>query len=387
MNRRKLMSFILLVMMVSGLSLSGCGGKQAGGGFSMPPTPVEVAAVSVQDVEDRFQAVGTIEAVEAVTVVSEIDGTVQDLPFQEGSAIHRGELIARLDDAQLGAEVARAAALLEQKRISYERIKVIVEQAAGAPQDLDDAAAAQKVAEADLALARARFAKTRITAPFDGIVGARKVSVGAFVRAGQPIADLARIQEIRVNFSAPERFLSRLSRGAAVAVSTTAFPGYQLQGEIIVIEPILDPLTRSARIVARLNNPEEKFRPGMSADVSAVLSRRAGALTIPSEAVFANGNQNFVFVVRSDSTVARVPLELGLRLPTAVEVVGGLQAGMKVVRSGHQKLFEGAKVLPITSQAAQTPNGETPGEGNPGGGNPRGGKSNGGGEKTGESAQ
>ena len=113
--------------------------------------------------------------------------------------------------------------------------------------DLDDAAAALKVAEANLALARARYAKTQIVAPFDGIIGARKVSIGTFLRAGQGIADLANIDAIRVNFSAPERFLSRLSQGAEVAVSTTAFPGHELKGKIIVIEPVLDPATRSAR--------------------------------------------------------------------------------------------------------------------------------------------
>ena len=148
-------------------------------------------------------------------------------------------------------------------------------------------------------------------APFDGIIGARQVSIGTFCRAGQPIADLANIDAIRVNFSAPERFLSRLSRGAEVAVSTTAFPGHELKGKIIVIEPVLDPATRSARIVAEVGNPGRKFRPGMSANISAVLGERPNAITIPNEAIFGSGNQSFVFVVKADSTVARVALTLG----------------------------------------------------------------------------
>lgn len=161
-------------------------------------------------------------------------------------------MIAQLDDSQLAAEVARYEALLAQSRVSYNRIKEIVDQNAGAPQDLDDAAAALQVAEANLALAKARFDKTRIVAPFSGIVGARRVSVGTFLRAGQVIADLARIDEIRVTFSAPERYLSQLSRGASVDVSTTAYPNYALQGKIIVVEPILDAATRNARVVARM---------------------------------------------------------------------------------------------------------------------------------------
>jgi len=332
----------------------GCSNDQGEGGkFSMPPTPVEVAEAKVQKVSDKFEAVGTIEALEAITVVSEIDAAIVQLPFREGGVLKRGDLIAQLDDSQLAAEVARAEALRVQSQGNYERVKSIVEQKAGAPQDLDDASAALRVAEANLAFARARFAKTLITAPFDGTVGSRRVSIGTFVRVGEAITDLANIDEIRVSFSAPERFLSRLSQGATVVVSTTAYPGYEAKGRIIVVEPILDPATRSARIVARVPNPGRKFHPGMSANVSAVLSERPQAITIPNEAVFASGNQSFVFVVKTDSTAARVPIVLGTRFSSIVEVLQGLEPGTHVVRAGHQKLFDGAKVMPMNTESQQ----------------------------------
>ena len=319
----------------------------------MPPLPVEVSPVVVQKVVDKFEAVGTIEALEAITVVSEIDAAVKALPFREGGFIRRGELIAQLDDAQLAAEVARAEALRAQSKATYDRVKNVVDQRAGAPQDLDDAGAALKVADANLDVARARYAKTRIVAPFSGIIGARRVSIGTFLRPGQAITELANIDEIRVFFSAPERYLSLLSQGAAVNISSTAFPGYELKGKIIVIEPVIDQTTRSARVVARVTNPERRFRPGMSANISAVLSERPNALTIPNEAVFGGGTQSFVFVVKEDSSVARVPLVLGTRLPDVVEVLEGLKEGMIVVRAGHQKLFDGGKVMPISNAAAQ----------------------------------
>ena len=331
----------------------GCGEKGSGGKFAMPPMPVEVSPVKVQKVTDKFEGVGTIEALEAITVVSEIDGAVKFLPFREGGFIRQGGLIAQLDDAQLAAELARAEALRAQSKATYDRVKSVVDQGAGAPQDLDDASAALKVAEANLELAKARFAKTRIIAPFDGIIGARRVSVGTFLRPGQPITELANIDDIRVTFSAPERFVSRLNSGAEVAISTTAFSGAMLKGRIIVIEPIIDLITRSARVVAQVQNTGRTFRPGMSANISAVLGERPNALTIPSEAVFGSGNQSFVFIVKSDSTVARVPLTLGTRLSDVVEVVAGLQEGMNVVRAGHQKLFDGGKVMPMSSQEEQ----------------------------------
>jgi membrane fusion protein (multidrug efflux system) len=342
-------------------ALGGCApaGK---GGFTMPPMPVETALVTQGPVFDRFEAVGSVEAGEEVTVVSEINALVKSLPFVEGRPVAEGTVLAQLDDAQLRAEAQRTAALLDQAHDRYDRVKSVVDQGAGAPQDLDDAAAAVKVAEANAEVARAQLAKARITAPFDGIVGAKRVSPGAYLKIGDAITDLAQLSQIKVVFSAPERYLSKLSRGASVAVSTTAYPGYELTGTITVIDPVLDPSTRSAEVIARVRNPGGKFRPGMSANVSAVLSERMNALTVPNEAIFAEGNQTFVYIVKEDSTVARAPLTLGTRLPDAVEVLSGLQPGARVVSAGHQKLFDGAKVLPVQSQAATTANSPSGGE-------------------------
>jgi membrane fusion protein (multidrug efflux system) len=214
---------------------------------------------------------------------------------------------------------------------------------------LDDAAAALKVAEANTAAAQARFDKTQITAPFDGLVGARRISPGAYLRPGDAITDLARVQELRVLFSAPERYLSLLKRGSEVTVSTTAYPGYELTGTIEVIEPKVDPATRNIGLVARVSNPENKFRPGMSANVAAVLSERPAALTIPSEAVVIDQNQPVVFAIKPDSTVVRTVVQLGSRMKEVVEVVSGLTEGQRVVRAGQQKIYQGAKVIPVSS--------------------------------------
>lgn len=339
-------------LLIAGLLFvsGGCSDDQnSAGGFQMPPTPVEVVDVKSEDIADKFEAVGTIEAIEGVTIVSEIDASVMSLPFNEGSFIKKGDLIARLDDSQLSAEVNRTEALYTQSKTAYNRVKSIVEQKAGSQQDLDDALANMKVAEANYELAQARLAKTHITAPFDGYVGARKISVGTFLRTGQPITELANLNEIRVSFSAPERYLAQLKRDAKVLVSSTVFPGYTLSGRIIAIEPMLDSETRNVNIVARVQNPGQKFRPGMSANVAAVLTEHPDALTVPNEAVFANGDQSFVYLVNKDSTVSAVPVTLGMQNPKRVEITSGLKDGSQVVRAGHQKLFDGAKVMPINS--------------------------------------
>lgn len=339
-----------------------------GGGFAPPPLPIEVAEVESGRIVDEFTAVGSLEASEAITVVAEIDATVVAIPFAEGQAIPAGGLIAQLDQSELAAQVDRAAAVCDQQRATFARIRDVVDQGAGAPQDRDDAAAALRVAEADLALARARLAKTRVTAPFAGIAGVRRVSTGAFLRAGAPITDLARIDQLRVLFTAPERLLPQLRIGAEVRVTTSAYPDQVLSGTIDVLAPVLDASTRSARIVARLANRDNLLRPGMSADVAVVLDSRSEALTVPSEAVFVQNGQTLVYVVQADSTVAPQPITLGLRQADTVEVVAGLTAGAQVVRAGHQKLYPGARVLPIGGAGGGgRPGAETAGETQPAG--------------------
>ncbi len=345
---------LCVVLVAAGCSKKGGapgGGAGGGGGFKMPPMPAEVAAVVQGPMADRFEAVGTLEAGESITVVSENDGIVVELPFREGRQVRKGALLARLDDTQLRAEVARAAAVRDQSRITYDRVKSVVDQQAGTPQDLDDAGAALKVAEANLAFAQSRLDKTTILAPWDGIVGSRAVSPGAFVRAGQAITDLTQVREMKVRFSAPERYLGVLQRGAAVQITTPAFPDQKIDGKIDVVEPVLDAELRSARIVARVPNPGGGLRSGMSANVIAVLQQRDMALTIPSEAVFVEGAQSLVYVVKPDSSVTRAVITIGTRTPDRVEITAGLLPGQFVVRAGHQKLFEHAKVVPVMSDA------------------------------------
>jgi membrane fusion protein (multidrug efflux system) len=344
----------------------GCADGTQTGGFEMPPMPVEAASVTRRTVTDDFTAVGTLGANKSIEVVAEIDGKVMDLPFREGSYTEAGELIAQLDDVQLKAERDRAAALLEQQQVTFDRVKELVAQNLAAKQDLDNAAAAYKVAEANLALAQARLDKTRVVAPFAGFVGARRVSLGEFLQIGDAITDLAQFDELKAEFTAPERYLSQLRRGATVTVTSPAFPDLKLAGQINVISPVVDPSTRSVAIVAHLPNRERLLRPGMSANISVVLSRREGSLVIPSEAVFAEGNQMFVFAIGDDGVVAKTAVTLGSRSASDVEVMSGLSEGQQIVKAGHQKLFPGAKVFVAGAPGSMPPGGAPPGGATPG---------------------
>lgn len=322
-----------------------CGART--GGFQMPPVPVEVSEVTQEAVRDRFRALGTVEAREIVNIVSEVNAVVRQLPFVEGQSVRKGQMLAHLDDVEIGAEARRAEALRDQAKVNHDRIRQLFEQKAASPQELDDASASLKVAEANAQLADARLSKTRILSPLNGVAGRRQISPGAFLRIGDPITEVAEIDVVKIRFAAPERFASNIRAGAQVEITTAAYPSQVFRGRVSVVDPILDPATRTVQLVAVAPNPGRRLRPGMSADVSATLAERPNALTIPDEAVFAQGDQSFVFIVKADSTVARQALVIGSRDSARVEVAEGLRPGDLVVRAGYQKLFDGAKVLPI----------------------------------------
>jgi len=344
--------FLMRVIMISAvlfsLSFISCSDDQGSGQqFSMPPMPAEVVSVKMRKMTDTFEAVGTIEAIEEITVVSEIDAVIKSLPFKEGSFIKKGDLIAQLDDAQLTAEYTRTEALYVQSEANYNRIKILADKDLSSTQELDDASAALKVAKANLEFTKARLSKTKILVPFDGIIGTRKVNVGDFIRAGQEITQLANLNHLRVLFSVPERYLGELKTNSPIVIYSSVYPGYEVEGKIIAIEPILNSETRNVNVVGYLKNPGHKFRSGMSANIIVALSERPNALIIPNQAIFASGDQSFVYVVQEDSSVSQVPVTLGLQLSDVVEVVDGLQNGMQVVQAGHQKLFPGAKIIPV----------------------------------------
>jgi membrane fusion protein, multidrug efflux system len=358
-----------LAAMLLLLSSPACAPKQ--GGFQMPPTPVEVAQVQTETVRDRFRALGSVEANETVQIVSEVNAVVRALPFAEGQVVRRGQVLARLDDDEIGAEALRADALRDQAKVHHDRVRQLFEQKAASPQELDDASAALKVAQANTRLAHARVGKTRITSPLNGMVGRRLVSPGAFLRVGDAITEVAALDQVKIRFAAPERFTSLLRAGSGVEITTTAHPGQVFVGKVSMVNPILDPSTRTVQLVAVAPNPGRRLRPGMSADVSATLAERHGALTIPDEAVFAQGDQTFVYVVAAD-TVSLRPISIASRDSARVEVAHGLAPGDVVVRAGYQKLYPGAKVMAVPeggmgaapggAPGAKAPAGKAPGK-------------------------
>ena len=199
------------------------------------------------------------------------------------------------------------------------------------------------MAQANLSLAQARLEKATITAPFSGVVGLRAVSSGAYVTPGTRIVDLAKIDPIKVDFRVPELVLSSLRPGQRIHVIVDALPDRTFEGEIYVIDPIVDENGRAVRLRARIPNPERVLKPGLFARVRIVVDRRENSVLVPESAVFAEGNQRLVYRV-VDGRAVQTEVELGHRRPGQVEVVSGVAPGDAVVTAGHQQIRDGTRI-------------------------------------------
>lgn len=323
--------------------------RAAAGG---PPTgfavPVEAAAVVVDRAERRVNAVGTLRSNESVLVRPEVPGRIVTLGFEEGQKVRRGQTLVQLDTSVERAELAQAQAQLGLARTNAERADELVRRGAGTQRALDEARAALRTNEATVQLAQARIEKMTITAPFDGVAGLRRVSVGAFVQAGAEIVNIEQIDPLKVDFRVPEVFLAAVRTGQRITVTVDALAGEGFVGEVMAIDPLVDAGGRSIVIRARLANPDDKLRPGVFARVGLTLAEREQALFVPEQALVPQGEQHFVFKVVEGAdgkqSVRRTQVRLGLRQPARVEVMEGLAAGDRVVTGGLLKIQDGAPV-------------------------------------------
>ena len=219
----------------------------------------------------------------------------------------------------------------------------LAKQGTGTLRARDEAVAAYQAAHANVALAKARLEKATITAPLSGVIGVRSVSVGAYVSPGQRIVELADVDPIKVDFRVPELALPSLRVGQGVRVSVDARPGETFEGEIYVIDPIVDANGRAIRLRARIANPDGKLSPGLFARVQIQIDRRENALLIPESAIFADGQARYVYRVVEGRAV-QTEIELGQRRPGEVEVLAGLDREAIVITAGHQQIRDGARV-------------------------------------------
>jgi membrane fusion protein, multidrug efflux system len=312
---------------------------------------VEAAEVEVDQVVDAMTVAGNMRSDESANISTEIEGRVQGVHFTEGQTVEHGALLFTLDDTVYRAELATAEANLQLSERNSERAVELLQRNAGTVRARDEAQAQLAINRAEVDLARARLDKTRITAPFAGVVGLREVSVGGYVSPGQDLVNLEDIDPIKVDFPVPERALSAIEVGQPIEVTVAAWPGRTFEGEVYAIDPQIDAQGRSIAVRATIDNGERLLRPGLFAAVRLITARREQALLVPEQAIFAQQGRPYVYRV-VDGVARLTEVTLGGRRVGQAEITAGLTAGDVVVTAGQIKLHDGADVRVIDPDAA-----------------------------------
>ncbi len=324
------------------------GGGQAGGpsaraGFGDRVQPVIAMPVRREVFADRLEAIGTLQANESIVVTAKLQGVVKSIGFSDGQAVRADSVLVQFDEAEQRARYQVELANLDEQRKQFERIAGLAQANAASQARFDEQQAAVKKAEANVAAARARLEDYTVTAPFDGRLGTRRISVGALVSPGTVITTLDDLSTMKLDFSVPETFLATLREGLDIEATTSAYPSEVFRGRVTSVDTRVDPATRAVGIRAELPNPDQSLRPGMLMVVDLIKDRRE-SLMIAEESLVPFENQQFVFVIGEDNTVSRVSVTIGRRQPGSVEVLEGLTLGDLVVTEGNTALNTGDRV-------------------------------------------
>jgi membrane fusion protein, multidrug efflux system len=347
--------FLSLAALCAGALLAGCG-KPAAQMGAFPPVQVVAVEARRQPVSETLSLVGTVTANETVEIRSEIDGTVQDIKFDEGRPVEKGQLLIQLDPTKLAAALAETEAQFKLTQANFERMKTLQKDNVMAQQEYDEAASAYEVNRATLDRSRRELQDTQVRAPFAGVTGSRLVSPGQVISKDAKLSSLVAIDPVKIEVNVPERFLGQMQLGQTIEVKVAAYPDETFKGEVYFIAPEVDTETRTVLVKARIPNSDFRLKPGMFASLDLTLKVRSDAVVIPEAALIPNGDAVAVFIVDDKSTAQMRMVKTGLRMEGQVEITDGLKGGERVIVEGYQKTPPGAPVViaPDADAAAYT---------------------------------
>lgn len=304
-----------------------------------PPRAVGVEAVPVRvgTARQTILAVGTFRSNESIMVRPELASRVKAFNFDEGQKVAKGQVLVRLDAALDEAQLAQAEAALVLSKANYERSVSLVARQAGTEKAVDEARAALRRDEALVQLAKARIEKYTLIAPFDGVVGLRRVSVGSYLVAGADVVNLEQIDPLKVDFRVPEAFLPAVRVGQPITVSVDAFAGREFVGKVYAIDPLVDEAGRSIVVRAIVGNSQNVLRPGVFGRVAVTLATRENAMFVPEQAIVPVGDRVQVYRVVDGKSVPTF-VRAGQREKGQVEILEGLKPDDVVITAGHLKL-------------------------------------------------
>ena len=348
-----------------------------GQGANDAPVPVTVVPVEQKDVPVYLSALGTVQALNTVTVNAQVSGQLKSINFKEGQEVKTGDLIAEIDPRTFQAALDQAAAKKKQdeaqltaSRSTLARYEELIKKNFVAAQDLENQhqlvrqqEALVAADDAAISTAKTQLGYTKITAPIDGIAGIRQVDVGNLVtaNAGSGLVVLTEVHPINVIFSLPEQNLELVrTTDASDPLPVSALDRNDAHtiadGTLKVIDNQIDTTTGTFKLKAEFANEKNALWPGQFVNVRVQVKTVTGGLVVPATAVQRGPDGSYAYVVQPDSTVAMTPLKLGNEAAdNTILVTSGLKAGDKVVTEGQFRLKPGSKVQALAPGEAAPP--------------------------------
>lgn len=312
--------------------------KQRRGGT----TPVRVHTVEMTEFAVVVEAIGTARANEAVILTAQNTDIVQSITFDDGDLVEKGQLLVSLNNREELARVNELEINIREAKRQLTRITNLAKESVASEQLLDEQQARVKALTAQLEVANSQLAELEIKAPFSGVLGIRQVSLGALVTPGDVITTLDDLHKVKVDFGIAESHLPTINIGQTVDAKSIAYENKTFSGTISSIDSRVDPITRSIRVRAIIDNPALELRPGMLMQITLQKSL-LNTLVVPEEALLPIEDKQFVYVVK-DGKAAQTEVVVGRRKPGIAQIISGIDAGDDVVIEGTLRLRNGSAV-------------------------------------------
>lgn len=354
MNKKRLILIVavaLLVVLIVGLpalrrAFSGSGddaGKPVRTEAARKGKALNVNAMVMgyENLEDKVVIVGLLYPDEAVDLAFEISGVITDIYFTEGSHVKKGELLAKVNDLPLRAELKKLEVQLPLMEARVERQARLLESKAVSEESLEAVKTSLATHKADMDMVKARIAQTELKAPFDGMIGLRSVSEGTYASPSVIISRLTKLDPLKLEFSLGEREASLIHNGQKVKFNSE---GRDYEATIYAVEPTIERGTLSRRARATVPNPGGRMQPGRAVSTEFSLGDIDNALLIPSIAMVAEMGRDVVYVYRN-GVAEQVPVEKGMRTQSSVHILDGLSKGDTLITSGVMQLRPGMEVV------------------------------------------
>jgi membrane fusion protein (multidrug efflux system) len=344
----KTLVYTLLVIGLVGLigyritKNSGAKGPKDKGKDEQPIT-VSGTVVKLQTFDNNLALSGSIEANEQVEIRSEVSGIVKTINFQEGSNIAKGQVLLKVDDIELKAQLAQAKTKQNLASENERRAKLLLQKEAISQEEYDVARADHQSAKAQSQLILAQIEKTTVRAPFSGKIGLRSISPGTYVTPALLIAKLVNIGQLKITFSIPEKYASQVKKNGTITFKVTG-SDRTYTAKIYAIEPEVEIATRTLKVRALADNKDGKLLPGTFADVQLPLDIIKDAVVIPTEAIIPVQDGKKVFIANK-GMAKEIMVETATRTDASILVLSGLKAGDTVLTSGVMSLKDEAPIV------------------------------------------